>query len=76
MAKTLIEDLRPKGSRFFENLATGNTPIDLYTGKDMSGRLISTGPADATTGVATNPLTIPIKNKRGKRVEIYLILGK
>ena len=73
MAKTPIEDLRFKGTRFYENLATGNTPVDLYTGRDMSGRLINTGDAG-------KPLTIPIKNKRGNKggslTDKWIIKGK
>jgi len=82
MAKTPIEDLRLKGTRFYENLATGNTPVDLYTGRDMSGRLIKCGELVLNpnqTVKSDTRLGIPIKNKRGKKgaslSTTYLIKG-
>ena len=54
MAKTIIEDLRDKGTRFFENLATAVSPM--YTGRNFSGRIID---------LTNHSLDIPIKNKRG-----------
>ncbi len=58
MAKTPIEDLQPKGTRFFENQAVAISPQ--HTGLNHSGRLIE-------CGKDTKALVIPIKNKRGKK---------